>query len=300
MSRKEIKGVIPAVITPFDADGAVDEDVLRKSVDWLAPRTHGLFICGSYGCGPLMTAGERKRVAEAVVEQVNGRIPVIVHVGTTNTAETVELARHAREVGADAVSAVAPWYYMHTEDAIFTHYGRLVDSVDIPVFIYNNPRYANYNVTAGQLVKLAEMGVAGVKDSSHNISLFYDFVATVTRPGFVFLIGSQTHLLPAMVIGGHGCVSGLSNAFPELIVAAYDACVQGDYATAAALQKRANALRKLTGEGIPVPFYHAVLPMVGVELGLPRLPFKPLSPDRVATIRRQLEEMGMLSSGAEA
>lgn len=291
---KEVKGIIPAVVTPFTTDGKVDEQKLRNHVDYLVPKTHGLFICGSYGCAPMMSDAERKRTAEVIVEQVNGRVPVIVQVGTPDTASTVALARHAKEIGADVVAAVEPYYYIHTPEAIFTHYGTIVDSVDMPVYIYNNPRYSNYNVTTAQLVKLAEMGVAGIKDSSHNIALFYDFVGNVTKPGFTFLIGSQTHLLPAAVIGAHGCISGLSNAFPELIVAVYEAAMNNDYATAATLQKKANALRKLTGDGIPIPFYHAVLPMRGIDLGVPRAPFTPISEARAAEIKKQLEDWNMI------
>ena len=291
---KEVKGIIPALITPFTVDGKVDEQKLRKHVDYLVPKTHGLFICGSYGSAPMMSVEERRRVAQVVVEQVNGRVPVIVQVGTPDTASTVVLAKHAQEIGADVVAAVEPYYYIHTQDAIYKHYAAIIDAVTIPVYIYNNPRYSNFNVSTAQLVKLAEMGLMGIKDSSHNIALFYDFVGSVTKPGFTFLIGSQTHLLPAVVIGAHGCVSGLSNAFPELIVGIYDAAMRSDYATAATLQKKANALRKLTGEGIPIPFYHAVLPMRGVDLGYPRAPFTPLPEGRVAEIRQQLETMGMI------
>lgn len=291
---KEVRGVIPAVITPFTADGEVDEQKLRKHVEYLVPKTHGLFICGSYGCAPLMSDAERRRTAEVIVEQVNGRVPVIVQIGTPDTASTIALAKHAKEIGADVVAAVEPYYYIHTADAIFKHYGAIIDAVDLPVYIYNNPRYSNFNVSTAQLVKLAEMGLAGIKDSSHNIALFYDFVGNVTKSGFTFLIGSQTHLLPAVVIGAHGCVSGLSNAFPELIVAIYEAAMHNDYAAAATLQKKANALRKLTGEGIPIPFYHAVLPMRGIDLGSPHAPFLPISEARVAEIRQQLEVMHMI------
>ena len=137
-------------------------------------------------------------------------------------------------------------------------------------------------------------GLAGVKDSSGDIALFYNFLAEVKKEGFVFLIGSQTHLVPAMIGGASGCVSGLSNAYPEFILQIYERCLQGKYAEAAGLQKRANILRKITGEGIPIPFYHAVMRMLGVDIGVPKAPFSPVSDDEYRRLHSTLVTLGML------
>lgn len=138
------------------------------------------------------------------------------------------------------------------------------------------------------------MGLEGVKDSSADIALFYDFMAKVKKPGFLFLIGSQTHLLPAVVAGAHGCVSGLSNAFPAFIKEIYEDCKAGKFAEARELQLKANLLRSVTGSGIPVPFYHAVLPMLGVDIGVPKRPFLSLDEAEVERIRKALTETKML------
>lgn len=254
----------------------------------------GLFVGGSYGSGPIMTVAQRKVLAEVTVKTCAGRIPVIMHIGTTNLTDTIELAQHAEKVGADALAAVTPFYYRHTPNVIKQYYVDLIKNVDLPVIAYNNPKYSNFCISGDFLAELADVGLEGVKDSSADISLFYDFMAKVKKEGFLFLIGSQTHLLPAVVGGAHGCVSGLSNAFPGFIKEIYTKCKEGKFAEARDMQLKANLLRSVTGSGIPVPFYHAVLPMLGVDIGMPRRPFLPLPPEEVERIRKALTETQML------
>lgn len=294
MDVKRFSGVYPAVITPFNKEGQVDEVLLKSYIEYLVPQVDGLFVCGSYGSGPLMTVVQRKKVAEITVGVAKGKVPVLLHIGCSDTETTVELAKHAESIGVDAVAAVTPYYYKHIKSVVVEHYRAILDAVNIPVLIYNNPKYSNFNVSADLLVELAEMGLQGVKDSSADIALFYEYMAKVKKDGFLFLIGSQTHLVPAAVGGAHGVVSGLSNAFPRFIKEIYNECKAGNYERAVALQKQANMLRTVTGEGIPVPFYHAALPMVGVDVGYPRAPFKSLTQTEVERVRRGLSEAKMI------
>lgn len=290
MDIKKFSGVYPAVITPFTEEGKVDVEKLAAYIDYLCKEVDGLFVGGSYGSGPVMTASERKTVMETVVKAAAGRVPVIMMIGANDTNTTIELAQHAQKVGVDAVAAVTPCYYLHTEDVIIQYYKDLIAAVDLPVILYNNPKYSNFKVTADQLKKLADLGLQGVKDSSADIALFYDYMAKVDNEGFLFLIGSQTHLLPAVVGGAHGVVSGLSNLYPEFIKAIYNACKEGRYEEAREMQLECNGLRSVTGSGIPVPFYHAALPMRGVDIGVPKKPFLPRSAEEVARIRKELDK----------
>lgn len=294
MDIKRFSGVYPAVITPFDEAGEVDCEKLRNYIIYLSDKVDGLFVGGSYGSGPIMTVAQRKTLAETTMSAAKGKLPVILHVGCSNTNDTVELAKHAQSVGADAIAAVTPFYYRHTPAVIKEYYRAVIDAVDLPVIAYNNPKYSNFCISGDFLAELADIGLEGVKDSSADISLFYDFMAKVKKKGFLFLIGSQTHLLPAVVGGAHGCVSGLSNAFPAFIKEIYTDCRTGKYAEARELQLKANLLRSVTGSGIPVPFYHAVLPMLGIDIGVPKRPFLPLDDAEVARIRKALEETKMI------
>lgn len=294
MDVKKFSGVYPAVITPFDEKGEVDVEKLTNYIDYLSDKVDGLFVGGSYGSGPIMTVAQRKTLCEVTVKTCNHRIPVIMHIGCTSLNDTIELAQHAEACGVDAIAAVTPFYYRHTPNVIKEYYKDLINSVSLPVIAYNNPKYSNFTITGDFLAELADIGLQGVKDSSADISLFYDFMAKVKKDDFLFLIGSQTHLLPAVVGGAHGCVSGLSNAFPAFIKDIYNKCKEGKFAEARDLQLKANLLRSVTGSGIPVPFYHAVLPMLGVDIGLPKRPFLPLPEAEVERIRKALMETKMI------
>jgi dihydrodipicolinate synthase/N-acetylneuraminate lyase len=286
-----VKGVLPALITPFDEEGRVDEKKLRTFLRFLVPQVHGLYPCGSYGSGPLMGDDERMRVAEIVMEETSGKIPIVLHVGTPDTKRTIKIARHAEKLGVTAVACLTPYYYLHGHANIFEHFRHILEAVSVPVFLYHNPKYTNYtSFNPERLAELADIGLAGLKDSSANIGFFYDCTAKVKKPDFTFLIGSQTVLLPALVGGGHGCVSGLSNLFPRLVNRIFHFADTGNYAKALELQRAANELRKLTGEGIPVPFYHAALKYRGIDIGLPRSPHLPYSKARVEEIVGPMKE----------
>ncbi len=295
--ENQIKGVLPALITPFTDAGDVDREKLKAFLRFLIPQVHGLYPCGSYGSGPCMTVSQRKMVAETIAEEVAGKIPIVLHVGTADTQTTIELAKHAEALKVSAVACLTPYYYLHNFKTITEHFRRVIDAVGLPVYLYHNPKYTHFlNFSPSQLGELADIGLAGLKDSSANITFFYDCVATVNNPGFTFLIGSQTVLMPALLGGGHGCVSGLSNLFPKLVNNIYDKVLAGKLDEALDLQRKANVLRKVTGEGIPVPFYHAALKLRGIDIGVPKAPHLTFSKENEERIRQpildaiQLEE----------
>jgi dihydrodipicolinate synthase/N-acetylneuraminate lyase len=287
--EKEIKGVLPALITPFTDTGEVDGEKLKAFLRFLIPQVHGLFPCGSYGSGPLMTVSQRKMVAEIITEEVSGKIPVLLHVGTADTKTTIELAEHAEDLKVSAVACLTPYYYLHNYNTVTEHFRRVIDAVNVPVYLYHNPKYTHFlNFSPAQLAELADIGLAGLKDSSANITFFYDCVSAVNKPDFTFLIGSQTVLMPALLGGGCGCISGLSNLFPKLVNSIYDKVLEGKLDEALDLQRKANVLRKVTGEGIPVPFYHAALKLRGIDIGVPKAPHLPFAKEDEERIRQPI------------
>ena len=291
MSLKDFKGAMPALITPFDSDGNIDVAKFNVFLDWLVPQVSGLYVVGSYGSGPIMSVAQRKQVIDVVTERVSGRIPIVVHAGDPDTYTSIELAKYSEERRVSAIASLTPYYYLHGQAEIDTHFHRLIDSVGTPVYLYNNPKYTNYCVTPEQVRALAERGLKGVKDSSANIQLFYDLVAVTSDfDDFNVLVGSQTILLPALVGGGKGCVSGLSNLFPKVVNGIFDAADIGDFDGALKLQREANQLRKLTGSGIPVPFYHSALRSRGIDIGHPKLPMLPKTSEEELSIAKALEK----------
>lgn len=293
MSTKKFFGAMPALITPFDVNGEVDVPKLKAFVQWLVPQVNGLYVCGSYGSQPIMREDQCRLVAETVMEQCQGKdTTVIVHVGHPSTDITIDRAKHASSIGAQGVASLTPYYYLHGAQLVTDHFKALIDKVGhgIPVYLYNNPKYTNYCITGDQIGELSRYGLKGLKDSSTSIQLFYDCVAAVSDPEFVFLVGSQTMLYPCLSAGGQGCVSGMSNLFPGLVNSIFDAAAANDSKKAVALQQEANALRHLTGTGIPIAFYHtAIKYRWGIDIGLPRRPLQSLSPEGESKVRAALD-----------
>ncbi len=245
---RDLHGIIPPLTTPFTPEGDVYEAGLRALVDFqVAGGSHGLFICGTYGSGPIMTTEERKRVHEIVVDQNQGRMTVVAHVGTTSTAQSVALAQHAEAAGADLVASISPYYHRHDERTVVAYFRALVEAVDIPVYVYNNPKACGIEITPSFLRHLAEVGVAGIKDSAFSYITFAHFILEIAEdyPAFQFIVGTEGIALPALMAGARGVVSGLANVWPELMVSLWDAFVNGDYGTASRLQMDVVKARRL-------------------------------------------------------
>lgn len=272
-ARRAIGGVIPPMLTAFDKEGNFDEKAQREIVSFLVDKVQGLYPCGTYGSGPLMSVEERMRVAEVVIDEVGGKIPVIMHVGSAATRSVVELARHAEKTGAIAVAAVPPIYYGFKEPEVERHFKALVDAVSIPVLVYNNPKTTGVSVSAKFLNILAQLGVSGVKDSSFDIMVFHNYLRTVQKEGFLFIVGSEALILPAVALGAIGSVSGLANALPEPVVELFDTVKAGDMERAQPLQDKVSALRDIMHYFPTLPMIQGVLRARGINAGYPRLPF---------------------------
>ena len=155
MSMKDFKGAMPALITPFDTDGNIDVAKFNTFLDWLVPQVSGLYVVGSYGSGPIMSVAQRKQVIDVVTERVDGRIPIVVHAGDPDTHTTIDLAKFAEERKVSAIASLTPYYYLHGQAEVDTHFHRLIDAVETDVYLYNNPKYTNYCVTPEQVRALA-------------------------------------------------------------------------------------------------------------------------------------------------
>jgi len=294
---KKLYGIIPPLTTPFTKTGAVYEKGLRDLVDFQAEGgSHGLFICGTYGSGPIMTLAERKRVHEIVIDQNQDRMTIVAHVGTTSTVQSIELAEHAEAAGADYVAAVSPYYHRHDERAVVEFFHALVAAVDIPVYVYNNPKASGVEIAPGFLRHLADVGVQGIKDSGFSYINFAHFILEMQDdyPDFRFIVGTEGIALPAFMAGAKGCVSGLANVWPDLMVSLWDAYVAGDYETAAPLQMKVVKARKL----LHIPSStnaacYTVLKARGVDAGVPKLPILPVAGAKEAEMLAAFTEMGL-------
>jgi dihydrodipicolinate synthase/N-acetylneuraminate lyase len=295
MKPKDFKGIFPPMMTAFTKEGEVYEEGVRNIVDFIVPHVQGLYPCGTYGSGPMMSPEERKMVAEIVVDQVKGRVPVIVHVGTADTKNTIELARHAQDIGAQAVGAITPYYNSYDEDTIFTHFKQLIDSVDIPVFLYNNPKTSGNTVSTDLLVRLAKEGLAGIKDSTFDLVEYYHArLALKGFPEMNLISGTEALFVAAFDAGATAAVTGLGNVYPDLIGRLYREYLNGDREALMKTQEQVLVVRQITKYGPTVPTCHAILKLRGVDAGYPRLPFEMVSPEIEERVKSRLESMNLL------
>jgi len=289
------EGVITPLITPFTENGEVFEEGLRNLIDFLVKKSvKGLFVCGTYGSGPLMTVEQRKKVAEITVDQANGKVATIVHVGSSSMDNVLELARHAEEVGADAVASVPPFYYAYDDESVLSFYKQLLSAVDIPVFVYNNPARSGIAISSELLRRLAEEGVIGIKDSSFNLVKFYEDLITVNKKDFIFIIGTEALMLPAIMAGAKGCVSGLANVFPEINVECYNLAKEGRYREAAIKQLEIIQARKAMHLAPTIPACYEILKLRGINVGYPKMPFMKLTEKQLELIKSKLVSLGFL------
>ncbi len=295
MKPLDFKGIIPPMMTAFTKDGEIYEKGIREIVDFIVPHVQGLYPCGTYGSGPMMSPEERKRVAEIILDQTKKRVPVIVHVGTADTKTTIELARHAQEKGAAAVGAITPYYNSYNEEAIFTHFQKLIKSVQIPVFLYDNPKCSGNSISTNLLVRLAKEGLGGIKDSTFDIVNYYHArIALRDFPDMNLIIGTEALLVAAFDAGATAAVCGLGNVYPDLLGKMYGHYLKGDRGALMKIQEEVLVVRQVTKYGPTVPTCHAILKMRGVDAGYPRLPFTPVSAEVQFSVKEKLKSKGLL------
>jgi dihydrodipicolinate synthase/N-acetylneuraminate lyase len=231
--RLDDAAILPAMLTPYAAGGAVDHGALGAHAEWLLERgVDGLFPCGSTGETALLRDDEVVEAVTTVVGAAGGRVPVIAHVGRPATMATVELARRALEAGADAVGAVVPYYHPLEPAQVLDHYRALMDELGPErVFAYCIPSHSNNDLDADSLRTLAAEGLAGFKDSTMSPERHDAYLRAVRDSGrddFALLVGSASLFLRSVRGGSAGAVLGVANLHPELCVRLRDAFRAGD------------------------------------------------------------------------
>jgi len=240
------QGSIPALVTPFTDQGAVDEEAFAAHVEWqISEGSSGLVPVGTTGESPTLSHDEHKRVVELCVEVAAKRVPVIAGAGSNNTLEAIELAQHAEAVGADALLVVTPYYNKPTQKGLFAHYKAIAEAVSLPIIIYNIPGRSVIDMspeTMGALAK-AHKNIVGVKDATGKIERVSEQRITC-GPDFVQLSGEDATALGFNAPGGTGCISVTANVAPRLSAEFQAATLAGDYAKALTYQDRLMPLHK--------------------------------------------------------
>jgi 4-hydroxy-tetrahydrodipicolinate synthase len=269
------KGSIPALVTPM-RDGRIDEEAFRAFVDWqIEEGSHGLVPMGTTGESPTLTHEEDMRVVELCVEEAAGRVPVIAGAGSNATAEAISLTKHAKDVGADAVLSVAPYYNKPTQEGLYRHFAAIAEAVDIPILLYNIPGRSVVEISVETIARLSKIAnIIGVKDATNNLARpSRERLACVK--GWRLISGEDITALGYMAHGGHGCISVTANVAPRLCADFQNACMAGDFTKARELQDRLAPLHDaMFCEASPAPakFGASVLGHCTDEVRLPLVP----------------------------
>ena len=245
LSTNAIRGFVAPLPTVFDGAGAVDDGLNRDVAEfYIEAGVNALFLLGSYGQGPALGVADRERVARVVVDQARGRLPVVVHIGAVDPYTTIELGLHARDLGVDAVAIVGPYYYAdRSEEELLRHFEMVDQALQVPILIYNNPRYQGYPIDPqlmGRLVSVAPR-IFGAKLALGTLDDALDFVREI--PGFApFALASV--LLKGMPLGVRGTVSPPLTLAPELGVSLIGAIDGGRADEARELQAQVTELNE--------------------------------------------------------
>jgi 4-hydroxy-tetrahydrodipicolinate synthase len=302
MSTSRLTGVFTALVTPFHADGAIDEEGLRRVVrHQIAGGVAGVVPVGTTGEAATMTQDEHARVVAIVVDEVHRaarRVQVIAGAGTNDTVRAVELARRCEKAGADAVLIVTPYYNKPKQDGLIAHYRAIADALSVPVVLYNVPGRTGCNLLPETVLQLAQdPRFIAVKEASGNLDQVSEILRG--RPSrFAVISGEDSLTLPIVALGGDGVIAVVSNEAPSLLVAIVEAALAGRRDEAAQLHARLFPLMKANFlESSPIPVKWAVARLGLIEPHL-RLPLTPLSAPTAAKMEPILAELGLLEPAA--
>lgn len=297
MARRQWTGVGTALVTPFKPDGSLDEAgvkaLAKRQVD---AGVHFVSPCGTTGEAPTLSADEKVRIVELVVEAVAGRVPVLAGAGGYNTREVIELVHRMEKAGADGILSVTPYYNKPTPEGMLEHYKAVAGATALPVVLYNVPGRTGVNVDAGTLATIVKAcpTVVAVKEASGNMPQLVDICATLPE-SFIVLSGDDALTLPLLSIGGHGIISVASNEVPAQMVQMVEAAERNDWAAARALHRALAPLMMVNFiEANPGPAKAAMAAMglLGEHFRLPMVPPRPASREKILSVIRELKLIG--------
>ena len=275
---RTVQGCGTALITPFNADGSVDGGALADLVEFqISEGIHFLVPCGTTGETPSLSGAEQRQVVGTVVRQADGRVPIVAGAGGNNTASVIESAKAMRDLGADAILSVAPYYNKPNQEGLFQHFSAIADQADVPIVLYNVPGRTGSNIAPKTVLRLAEHPrVIGIKEASANVAQM-TAIAVDMPAGFRLLSGDDGFVLPLVAIGGCGVISVVANIVPGEMTRFTQHCLEGSFAHARRLQRRIHELtRACFLETNPIPV-KAALAMMGRIQEVYRLPMVQIS-----------------------
>jgi 4-hydroxy-tetrahydrodipicolinate synthase len=290
-----VKGSMVAIVTPFNADGSVDENKFRQLIEFqIENGTDAIIPCGTTGESATLNYEEHDLVIRACIEQVNGRVPVIAGTGSNSTAEAIELSLHAKEMGADAVLLVSPYYNKPSQEGLYQHYKAIAESVAIPQVLYNVPGRTGMNMQAGTTIRLAEIdNIVAIKEASGDVTQASEIINNAGDKIDV-ISGDDFLTLPLMACGAKGVISVTANIMPKEVKAMVVAINEGRWDDARVMHLQLLDLHKaMFIESNPVPVKTAVA-LMGKCDAFVRQPLSSLLPASLEKLKAVMAECKLI------
>jgi 4-hydroxy-tetrahydrodipicolinate synthase len=291
--RTAFTGVGTALVTPFTKNGDLDEAAVRRlGRRQIDGGVHFLVPCGTTGETPTLTAEERLRIVEILVDEAHGQVPVLAGAGGYDTKEVIHLAREMERLGVSGLLSVTPYYNKPTQEGLYQHFKAIAESTPLPIIVYNVPGRTGVNVEVATLARMAEVpNIVGVKEASGNMTQMCE-VAKAVPPEFLVLSGDDALTLPLMAVGGRGIISVASNEIPREMVQMVEAAEREDFAAARAVHARILPLMQINFvEANPIPVKSAMAAMGLIEeiYRLPMVAPRPASKEKILKVLKELD-----------
>lgn len=292
MKKVEIKGIIPPIITPMNADESINVPVLRQQVErQIENGVHALFCFGTNGEGYILSGAEKKLVLETVVEQTRGRVPVYAGTGCVSTRETIEQSKMALDVGADVLSIITPSFAAANQNELYDHYKAVAEAVDMPIVLYNIPARTGNALQPATVGKLAKIdNIVGAKDSSGNFDNILQYIEQTRGGDFSVLSGNDSLILWTLMAGGTGGIAGCANVYPHTKASIYNCFMAGDVAKAREYQDSIRSFRGCFKYGNPNTVVKMAVSLLGYDVGKCRAPFNQLPAEGIEALKKVLKE----------
>lgn len=299
MAQHNWSGIHIPIITPFRDDASIDEDGLRRLVDYLieVQKADSLVPCGTTGESPTLSHQEHNRVIELVIAAAAGRVPVIAGSGSNSTREAIEMTKHAEQAGAAASLQVCPYYNKPEQPGLVAHFEAIARETSLPLILYNIPGRTGRLIEVKTLLELARLdSIIGVKDAAANLNQTMALLAATRSMDkkFYVLCGEDALTFSSLCLGGDGAIAAVGHVIGKELHEMMQAFARGDYKAAQDIHFRTlDVVNALFIETNPVPVKTA-LAMLGQPAGPVRLPLVPMRPENREVLRKALQELGKL------
>ena len=295
----KLKGAFTALVTPMKENGDLDYDGFRRLINFqLEQGIDGLVPLGTTGETPTLEIDEEEKLIRIIIDEVKGKVPVVVGAGSNDTKHMLDFVRRAKDMGADAAMVVTPYYNKPNDDGLLKHF-EAAGGVGIPIMVYNIASRTGRNIPTNLMEKIAAMpNIAAVKEASGDLSQMAEVLEKIAMPSrtgadpFMVLSGDDSFAMPLMALGGDGVVSVIGNLVPARIKALCQACLAGDFQEARRIHfELLPLMRTAFIETNPVPIKLA-MSWAGLPAGPARLPMGKLDPKNEAPLREAIKKLG--------